>query len=95
MTPRKRFYTEVLATIVAFIAAAMWIEWIKGFIGRHFAGKPSVVLAVAILMTLITVFILQFIFVEKPTEKFEQVTSCNEVTNADQSRTYVNDVYDR
>jgi hypothetical protein len=68
-----KFYTElVLSTILSLVAASLWIEWTRGFIHRYFEGQPSAVMGVALTITLLAIFCLQFVF--------------NDVTTTDQSK---------
>ena len=64
-----KFYTElVFTTILSLVAASLWIEWIKGFISRHFGGNPGALMGIAIAITLLAIFCLQLMFTSTPKE---------------------------
>ena len=67
-----RFYTElVITTILSLVAASMWIEWLKGIVQRHFEGNSSALMGVALTITLLAIFCLQYVFTDgsSPSEK--------------------------
>ena len=64
-----KFYTElVFTTILSLVAASLWIEWIKGFISRHFDGNPGALMGMAMAITLLAIFCLQLMFTSAPKE---------------------------
>lgn len=67
-----RFYSElIITTILSLVAASMWIEWMKGFVQHSFDGHPGALMGVALTITLLAIFCLQYMFNE-PKEEDKQ-----------------------
>jgi len=72
MPPTKdaKFFTEVVVTtILSLVAASLWIEWIKGLVSRYFENSSSALVGVAITITFLAIFCLQYMFTRPPPDK--------------------------
>lgn len=74
-TKDATFYTELIfTTILSLVAASIWIEWTKGFVQRNFEGHPSALMGVALAITLLAIFCLQYVFNDgKPSSAFNPI----------------------
>ena len=65
-----RFYTElIITTILSLVAASLWIEFIKTLISTHFKNQPLVLAGVALTITLLAIFGLQYAFTNPPDDE--------------------------
>ena len=70
-----RFYAEmIVVTVLSLLAASLWIEYVKGFVARHFDGHPSALMAMALLITLLAIGSLHFLFSDGPEQDEEEYT---------------------
>jgi hypothetical protein len=83
MTPQTRkkrkghryFIELIVVTVVSLVAAHLWATWIRQMVDVHFKSSPNALLIVAVIITISSVMVLQYLFAEAPDDNEETYLS--------------------